>query len=87
MHTIDYTVRLFIACAQLLTFLACFARALLSNEIRARVGNVAFGSLAGVGCYSQIPLLDNRITSTTWLLAVASLLCLVYLAVLVRKGL
>jgi hypothetical protein len=85
--TFDLAVRLFVLVVFAGTFVVCFVRAAISRDLRARVGNVAFGSVSGVAWWSQVPLLNVPLSLTTWLLAVAGVACGAYLAVLARKGL
>lgn len=87
MTPVDYALRAFILCVLALTTLSCIARAIRSDEVRAAAGNAAFGALAGVIAYAQVPFRSTPPTTVTWLLGGACCVCIPYLISLARRGL
>lgn len=83
----DLALRLFILCAYALTMVVCFVRVFITPDVRARVGNVAFGMSSGVAWFYQSISLNLPAVLSTYLLGAAAVACLSYLVVLARTEL
>lgn len=87
MTTLDYAARMLIVIAFGMTCVVSLIRSVRSDDSRVVKGALLVAAFTSVGVYAQIPLWHEPLNTTDWLRVALSVLCLIYLRDLHKKGL